>query len=152
MIVDKLSNIKKYESAHPTFKRAIEFLENYDGSKFEPGKHEIEGTDIYAVVSAEYQPKNKEVPMFEAHNKYIDIQVMLKGSEWQWYANREDAKEAVPYDETKDAAFYAFDGSETRIDLKEGMFAIYYPEDVHLPNYENGKNEDCLKVIVKCRV
>ena len=68
------------------------------------------------------------------------------------YPEMNDAKEAVAYNDEKDAAFYAFDGTETKIDLKEKMFAIYFPEDAHLPNYENGKNENCLKVIVKCRV
>lgn len=150
MIADKLSNLKKYENVHPTFKTAVKFLEKFDKEKYAVGKHEIDGTNVYAVVS-EYTPKNKEVPMFEAHNKYIDIQVMIEGSELQWYTNRDEAEEAVAYNEEKDAAFYAFDGTETKIDLKEKMFAIYFPEDAHLPNYENGKNEKCLKVIVKCR-
>lgn len=151
MIVDTLSNLKKYEKVHPSFGQAVQFLEQFDKEKYPAGKYEIDGKNVYAAVSS-YIPKNKEVPAFEAHNKYIDIQVMIEGSEWQWYANRDAVKESVPYNEEKDAAFHSFDGTGTKVDLKKGMFAIYFPEDAHLPGAENGTGEECLKVIVKCRV
>ena len=44
MILDSLQNAEKYESLHPAFKEAFEYIKNTDFTKIEPGIIEL-GTD-----------------------------------------------------------------------------------------------------------
>ena len=43
MVLDSLQNSAKYESLHPAFKQAFDFVKNTDWSKMEPGKTMLNG-------------------------------------------------------------------------------------------------------------
>ena len=51
MIIDKLENLKKYESVNPLFAKVVEFLQQNDLNALEAGKHEIVGKDLFANIS-----------------------------------------------------------------------------------------------------
>ena len=50
MILDSLNNTKKIECLHPLFKKAFDYLKSTDFSKVEDGKHELDGSRLYASV------------------------------------------------------------------------------------------------------
>ncbi len=79
MILDTLKNSKIYATMHPDFEQAFSFLCKIQNTDPEPGKYEINGDHIYAVVS-KYQPGEKH-SKWETHKKYIDIHYIIKGSE-----------------------------------------------------------------------
>ncbi len=80
----------------------------------------------------EYETKDIEEGNFEAHDKYIDIQYVLNGDELIGYAPRMFLNTAEEYDASKDKIILK--GKEERHRLTEGMFAIYFPEDGHMPS------------------
>jgi len=148
MVVDTLDNLDKYVSLNPLFAKAIEYLKSTDLNSIEPGtKVELKGSDL-CVNFAHAAPKSKEQAKLETHNKFIDIQIPLSGTEIMGYTPGKDCLPVdAPYNEEKDITF--FEGlAETYISVKPGMFAIFFPQDGHAPAIsQNGVKKVIVKVL-----
>lgn len=131
MIIDTLENTSRYECLHARFKAAFDFLKDTDLAALPDGRSEIDGDRLYALKQT-YQTKPLEGGKLEAHRKYIDIQFVVSGEEYIGYAPLVDQKPVDPFNEEKDIGFYQGDASLTKISA--GMFAIFYPNDAHLPS------------------
>ena len=92
MIFDKLENAANYYALHPGFEKAFRFLQNNDIALLEHTTYEIEGRSVYAMISGK-QGKVKEDAKLEAHRKYIDIQILIAGSEQIGWKAYNDCKE-----------------------------------------------------------
>ena len=80
MIIDILENASLYEEMYPLLRKAFDFLKSGDYKELAPGKYEIEGSDVYAMVQ-QYETRPLEDGVWEAHRKYIDIQFVYDGIE-----------------------------------------------------------------------
>ena len=78
----------------------------------------------------EYNTKDKKKAKLEAHRKYIDIQYIHSGVELIGVAAFKD-QIPITDDTEKDLAFY--EGDASFIKLETGMFAIFFPDDLHMP-------------------
>ena len=151
MIYDRLNNAAQYYSLGEKIKKGFEFLANSNLSELKEGRYEIEGDEIYAnVQTLETKPECEK--KWEVHRKYIDIQYIIKGREKMGYGILEDFTKTVsPYDEKTDAAF--LDGEKFNfINVFQGDFVIFCPNDVHAPMLAIDKPEEIKKVIVKIAV
>ena len=76
MIIDKLNNILFYKSLLPNIENGLEKLKiiNLDSV----GKYEFDGGFL---IIQEGNTKPLTEGTYEAHKKFIDIQIMLDGSE-----------------------------------------------------------------------
>lgn len=149
MIVDKIEKLKLYKEI-PS--EVVQFLSELDINNIKLGKHVL--SDCIYVNIEEYNTKNIEVASFESHDKYIDIQLLLKGSENIYYASRDNLSVKVPYDETKDIAFYSdsIQGYPC-IKLDGTNFMMIYPHEAHAPQVSiNGLTQKGLKVVVKIKL
>ena len=145
MIFDSLKNSELYNSLNPRFAREFEYLKTTDLAALEPGKHPIDGDEIYANVQ-ERDLKKPEDAKLEVHNKYIDIQVVIRGTEtFGWNERQACTKPEGEFDAEKDIMFY-LDDKQTYCTLHEGQFTILFPEDAHAPMIGEG---DIKKIIVK---
>jgi YhcH/YjgK/YiaL family protein len=149
MILGTIQTGSRYRTVHPGFSQAFDFLEQCFKCGVEPGRYEMDGDNVYALVM-QYTPAEKETPRFETHDRYIDIQCMLRGSEYQWYLPRSELRDATQYNEEKDFTLYSFSGEGSRLMLNPGDFAVYFPEDGHLPGMMAG-SEDCVRIVVKIK-
>ncbi len=148
MIFDRLNNSKQYYKLNERLEKGFEFILNNDLSSLKEGRYEIDGNDIYANVQT-LTTKEKSEQKWEVHRKYIDIQYVIKGEECMGYGILEDFKNvAEKYDETKDVEFLKGE-TYNYINVKEGDFVIFYPQDVHAPMLSVKKPENIKKVIVK---
>lgn len=147
MVIDKLENIEKYASLNPLFAQAIEFLKSHDLMNLEIGKTELKGKDLLVNV-AQTNPKTKEQAKLETHRDFIDIQIPLSGTEIMGYTPASCCQPAdAPYNTEKDITF--FEGpAESYIEVKPGMFAIFFPQDGHAPGITP---DGVKKVIVKVK-
>ncbi len=146
MIIDHLDNVKHYRSLSERLKKGLEFLEEIDFDTIEPGRYNIEGDEVYAMVQ-EYETKTPENAKIEAHERYIDIQYVVKGEETMGYALLEDQDIKTPYNAEKDVVF--FNAEYSKILLKEGMFGIFFPTDIHAPGLMTDAPKPVKKVVVK---
>jgi biofilm protein TabA len=79
-----------------------------------------------------YYSKPRSEGFFESHRKYVDLQVLIEGEEWMEVADLKCCSIRTPYAEERDLMiFEQREGS--RLWMKPGDIAIFYPEDVHMP-------------------
>ena len=147
MIIDTLDNSSRYNAVHPLFEKAFQYIQSLDLGAVAPGKYEIEGDSLKASVSDKKGVTDAEsVAKFECHNKYIDIQVCIRGNERIGWKPRAKCKtENGGYNEEKDLQLYS-DQPDMYFQLTEGQFVIFYPEDVHAPMI--GVDENPIKKLV----
>lgn len=132
MILDRLDNASRYASLHPLFPAAFEFLKTARPASLVPGKYPIQGEALFAIV-ARQDPGPAPALRLEAHRRYIDIQVAVKGSfPSGWRALKDCKTVETRYSRENDIAFYA-DPIETLLTVARGAFVIFYPEDAHAP-------------------
>jgi biofilm protein TabA len=148
MIVDLLANSHLYMGLNPRIDRAFAYLRETDLSALEPGDYEIDGKDIYARALT-YTTRVPENGVWEAHRRYIDLQVMVEGAERICYAPLRRLTEGV-YDEAKD--FLRLSGEGDSVTLPEGSFMLLWPGDGHMPCLAVGEPEPIKKVVVKIAV
>jgi len=134
MIIDTLANASKYFSVHPLFAKAFEYINKTDLNAVEPGKYEIDGTNLKAAFSNKKGMTAAEsTAKFECHNKHIDIQVCINGvEEFGWKPREKCVTPNGGYNEEKDVQLY-HDKPDSFFQLTNGQFVILFPEDVHAP-------------------
>ncbi len=151
MIFDEIKNAHLYFALNERLKEGFQFLLNSDLKNLADGKHIIKGDEIYANVQT-ILTKPAEDRKWEAHRKYIDIQYVIKGKEKMGYGTLSGFnKTIIPYDESKDVVFLE-GGRDNYVDVREGSFTIFYPDDVHAPMLSVDKSEEVKKVIVKVKI
>ncbi|MCK5344780.1 MAG: YhcH/YjgK/YiaL family protein, partial [Candidatus Heimdallarchaeota archaeon] len=98
MICASIPDFKNYIIEHSLFSLVLEFLDK-GIDDLGIGRYDL-GEGVFAMVS-EYQTKDFDEGFIEAHRKYIDIQIILRGAEKIGVA---DIKTCIPveYDEEKD--------------------------------------------------
>jgi len=149
MILDKLENSVLYEVISNNLKKGFEFLKNNDLNTFEVGNYEIDGKNVFAMVS-EYTTKNHQDCIPEAHQIYTDIQYLVKGREAIGIATLENQSVVSAYNHDKDIAF--FSGVTSPIILESGMFAVFFPHDLHRPCMQIDGPEKVKKVVIKVKI
>jgi len=148
MILDTLKNAELYQSVHPLFKKAFDFLKTTDLKSLPLGKIELEGSDLVVSV-VEISGKTAQNARMETHRKFIDIQLPLDDEETMgWIAAEKLTKVTQPYDAEKDIAFFA-DEAENLLKVGAMEFAVFFPSDGHQPGIGSGNHR---KIIVKVRV
>lgn len=130
MVYDKIDNIETYKGLSEDIYEGLKFLKNVT-PELANGVHEI-NPRVKAIVS-EYETKAVNENGYEAHKKFIDIQYMLKGAEKNCCLPVEKLKETKAYNEEIDAAFYEAEIQTQELMLGDGFFAIYWPQDGHMP-------------------
>lgn len=150
MIHDNLEHCNLYSGLNPLFKKAFDYLLKTDFNKLELGKHAIEGDDLF-VITMEYDTKEASECLLENHRKYIDIQYILSGEEFIGITTFNNQPAVVPYDETKDIAFYN-NAYTSLLKLVQGQFAIFFPHDMHVPCLKTEKATKVRKAVFKIRV
>jgi biofilm protein TabA len=130
MIVDAITNTASF--AHlPWFERIQQFLASTDLDALEPGRVEIDGDRLYAIVADDHA--RDAHPLLEAHRRYIDLQLTVRGSFdvlWRPLSTCTVVEQA--YDEENDVLLMG-DDAPTRLHLAAGTAAIFFPDDAHAP-------------------
>ena len=146
MIIDSIKNCDMYTQTDENLRKGFEFIKSYLKNPLEAGRYEIDGDKVYAMVQ-EYETK---VPgKFEAHKKYTDIQYLVSGKELIGYANVSSLTPETAYDAEKDFMLFERKNGTTELILEGGMFAVFYPEDGHMPGCMVEKAENVVKIVVK---
>lgn len=151
MILDTLAQWRTYHAISPRFERAFAFLHQIT-DQAAVGRHEIDGEDIFAFVQ-KHPTKPMSERVYESHRKYIDIQYVQRGREIMYWAPLPWLTNVtMPFDVEKDAALYGLIPQGVPVPVTAGQFAIFLPEDGHIPSCAWGDPAEVLKVVVKVRV
>ena len=85
MILDSLKSFERYITLHERFGKVYEFIKSHDLHNLEEGRHIIEDDNIWCSVSM--SEAQEEAPL-EAHDSFIDIHVILDGTEIMGFRDR----------------------------------------------------------------
>ncbi len=146
MIIDRLANASPLYRLPPGLARALEYLRATDMRSVALGRHDLDGDQLFALVQ-EYTTRAADQCVWEAHRRYVDVQLVVTGAERMGVAALGQLREREAYDSARDVAFFE-PGSEF-VTIRAGMFAIFGPEDVHSPCHAAGQPALVRKVVVK---
>jgi biofilm protein TabA len=152
MIIGDLATWDKEALAYSkALAKGMAFLKEQDLAALEPGKYEIDGDKMFALVQeAETEPKELRKP--EAHDRMLDIQYLVSG-EGEIISVSRRTSDSVPSEDylgSRDIAFFSEVKDETDVLLRPGMFAVFFPDDIHRPLVAvGGQGYPVRKVVVK---
>lgn len=147
MIIDKIENISKYSALIPN--EVINFLKTLSPN-YKVGHYEL--NDSAYVNVDQYLPKPYDNCMFEAHKKYIDIQMVLSGEENLEYTMAGGLEVKNKYDELKDVMFFANPKNITDcVKMTPYKFVLIFPHEAHKPQIKT-KSGLVKKAVVKLKI
>ncbi len=147
MIIDKLENLSMYRIVPD---HVVDFVKNLK-SDIKTGRYELIDKD-YANVET-YTTKSITDGKFEAHNNYIDIQILLDGKERIYYTSTSSVSVDTPYNPEKDIKFYSDRIEKFDFVTLDGTnFAMIFPHEAHAPQVSIDSKTEVKKVVVKVKI
>lgn len=139
MIFDSINNIQNYDID-------LEFISEYlKAFTFTKGKFDMNAADHFGI-GLEYETKQPEGLLWEAHRKNLDIHCILKGEEFIEIA---DISSSNPTNEYQDD-YQLFEAIPAqKIHLKEGMFLLLFPHEVHKTGIQVSGTMELQKIVFK---
>ena len=126
MIVAKLTNKQEYYGIHPELDKALDYLTPEFLEKASTEKTLLDDESLF-VTKFHLETVPFEQTFFEAHKKYLDIQVVTQGMERVDIAH----PDGLTLTEHKDD-FYGYTGqADQSVILKPGYFLVVFPGDAH---------------------
>ena len=133
----------------PVIASALDYLRKTDFSKLEAGRYPIDGDKVFALLQ-DPMTQHWDAGLPEFHVQYIDIQCLLEGEEGIAYspanANLINITDQLA---ERDIAFVAQQDNESRLLLAPGMFAIFFPGELHRPCRAPNTPMRIKKVVIK---
>ncbi|MHC5083480.1 MAG: NanQ anomerase/TabA/YiaL family protein [Planctomycetota bacterium] len=151
MILDNLDSALMYGGLGERIMIGLSLLNEESVQNAAPGKYDVHGDDIFYIVD-EYETSPIEAGRLEIHRKYMDIQYIVSGTECIGYSTLEGLAEDTDYDGDKDLKFYKTCPTMSKLMLKQGMFAIFWPNEAHMPGRIATQSEKVKKIVVKIRM
>lgn len=149
MIIDGIENATLYKGIGPRLQAAFEYLAKTDFAGMAPGRHDIDGNKVYALVQ-QYETKPRDKGVWEAHRRYVDVQYVAAGIEAMGYAPVANLTVTQAYSPTNDCALFA--GTGDFITARAGTFVVFFPADAHMPCLASEAPVPVQKVVVKVAV
>lgn len=151
MILGDIRHLDKEQHLYPkAVQRAIGYIISDRLSERPPGKYELEGDDMIALVQ-HYVTSAEGNTKFESHERYIDIQFLVSGEERiDWLSSSPHMTVCDNRLNSDDIQYYDDNGKEpTELLLTEGMYAIFLPHDLHRPCRAIHEETPVRKVVIK---
>jgi len=161
MIFTTLSDLSFYQSLCPNFADAIAWANQADWAALPTGKHAIDGDRLFVIIESLNTQSLTNDSIWEAHDRYIDIQYILQGRERMGWIPRTDALPVrMPYDSATDKVFYEAAQitntiGGTMIDVAAGQAVVFFPQDAHAPGLIAGGSaqpQAVKKAVFKVRI
>jgi YhcH/YjgK/YiaL family protein len=152
MILDTLANAAQYKGIHAGIDQVLEAAKAYTPENYPSGRVVLDGDNVFMNMAA-YETHATETAVFEAHKQYIDVMVMVEGTE-TIYVKATDALSHV-YQEYKpevEALLADFDTDATPVRLEAGSFVVLFPQDAHSPACHVDGPVNVKKIIGKVRI
>ena len=154
MIAGKIEDLKYYYSVCPELEKVYSFVKEYFEAEKPDGSYELIPDKLSANIST-YTTFPAEERQLEAHRRYADVQIVLKGAERIDWAHNSDCTVELSEEFSKggDIGFYADPDYVSSVVLDKGTFIYVLPEDAHKPCVNAGKESaQVTKVVFKIKL
>lgn len=145
MVFGNIEHIDEFKWLEKSIYECLEYVKNHDMEQFDEGSYNPEGR--LKMNINKYMTSSAEGRAFEAHRKYIDIHLILEGTERVdvAYTDKLDGEE---YSEANDIQFLNGKANGTVI-MEKGDFIVCYPNDAHLPAVAVDAKSEVKKAVFK---
>lgn len=150
MIFGKLDEPGSYAflCQHPTWLEAFSWIRRFATAQPE-GIVEPSQERMYASRHR-YDTKPREDCRYESHRVYVDLQYCLSGGEIIEWCPVRSLRIRHEYNPEKDVTHYHLPAQpEASLVMSAGSFAVFFPEDGHLPKVSDGRNPQVSKLVIK---
>ncbi|MCD8023779.1 MAG: YhcH/YjgK/YiaL family protein [Lachnospiraceae bacterium] len=146
MIIDHIDHLMEYESLLPNLKKGLDAI--HAMPNLELGRYEFDG-GYFMVQQGQTKPIAEGT--YEAHRNYIDVQIILEGSEEVAWEDVRALQTVIPYSPEKDAE--RFSGEHEHVmKISKGMFYAAFPRDAHQPVAHTAEPQTFSKIVLKLPV
>lgn len=135
----------------PVLQRALRWATD-EAPHRETGTYELEGREFFAMVQQRESKPRSERPTPEVHQRFVDLQLCLGGGEIiDWYPAEKLVEAATAYDVEKDVELFQRPDGIAPVELYflAGRFALFFPEDGHVPIVSDGVHAGTRMVVFK---
>lgn len=149
MIFGNIQNLREYLCMEDGIFECFNYAKENNLSAYDRGCHEIDAKRIFVNIM-EYETVKPEDRFWEAHREYLDVHLMLEGTERidLNFIQNMDVKEYAVKDD-----FLSMDGEKNAsVILKPGDFLVCYPTDAHRTAVAADKQENIKKAIFKVKI
>ncbi|WP_192456518.1 YhcH/YjgK/YiaL family protein [Musicola keenii] len=152
IICDQQDWSREKYALHPIIHQAIHYISTTDFTTMETGKYDIIPGKMFCLLQ-EFTTEPVENRLAESHFQFVDIQYLLQGEETIGVA-RGSRNNTIIDDkkETNDIVFYRDIQNESLITLIPGMFAVFFPEDLHRPCCQCREPSFIRKAVIKIHI
>ena len=147
MIIDRLENLNCYKAVLPGIEEGMKAVEAL-GADPAVGRYEFEG-GYFMIQAGETVPIERGD--YEAHRKYIDVQIILQGREEIAWADLGTLKTTEAYNEQKDKEMLGGEAEYTAM-INAGTFWVALPQDAHKACKHTAAPSTYKKVVMKLPV
>jgi len=131
MIFDYIINIGKYDII-PFQDEILNFLSQSNIEELQDGDIKLREDDLFVKV-LRYVPTSESDSYFETHKEYADLQIMIRGVESFYVADKDDLVKTEEFNLPGDFNFYKPIKETSRLILKEDKFVFVLPNEPHKP-------------------
>lgn len=149
MVFGNIRDLNDYGYLEEEVLKCFAYAKEHDLMEFEKGSHKIDGDNLFVNI-VEYETTVPENRFWEAHRQYLDLHLMLKGSEQidVNFIDNMEQKEFVPKDD-----FLPLEGNpNSHVVLTEGDFLLCYPKDGHRTAVQVKESVMIKKAIFKIKI
>lgn len=149
MIYTDMNNLVHYRGITPHLDTAIDFLKSHTLTELQAGRNDVDGENVF-INRFGYETMEEKKAVFEAHEFYADIHLVLSGQEWIGVTDMEKMT-VTAVDKTADTV--ECDGPvENRLYMAPGKVLIVLPEDAHKVKIAVDGPERVEKAVVKVQM
>lgn len=129
--------------------KILNLIKNCNFKELKNGKYELYGNKIFLVIN-DYETKKPENKKAEQHKTYVDVQYIISGKELIGVGYQNQNNEIVDnYNHEKDRTSYGKVEGEIYVSLREGMYVILFPSDIHRPELDFEGRQKVRKAVIK---
>lgn len=141
MIITNVNNEIQNKSLAKDIQFCIEFAKKNENKilSLVNGSYDV-GYNNIKMNLGKYFTKSENEKFWESHKKYLDVQIMINGTEKVAINDIRDM-EVKSFDEEKDLTILEGDKAFDII-MKTGDVLVFFPNDVHKPELNVSENDD----------
>lgn len=146
MLIEMLERLEQYGPAIAHLEEGLRCLEAHKNDAA-PARIDFPGG---FMTLQQGMTKSAEEGDYEAHKTYLDVQVLLEGSETVIWADTATLTETVPYNAETDKVMYTGPGSA--LDIRPGMCYVCWPYDAHKACRHQTQTAEYRKAVIKLMI
>jgi biofilm protein TabA len=149
--LDNVEFAKQYKLNKAYWDKAFAYLANTNLDTIAPGKYAIDGDNVFAMVT-DGPTKDYDKTGWEAHHKYLDLHLVIRGKERVGVMNPYTAKVTNAYDATKDVENYDVNTKGDYYIEDPSTLYIFFPQNSHRPGIHVDGYDQIKKIVIKIKM